>query len=140
MKNPNWVLLTFAIAAILMGVLVQAAVVSGMAQFAYPDNPIGGLVATSTVAGTLAAALCFVILIRYRKAMTFTDEVVGEVRQVTFPERDEAMRASTTVVLTTFFTAALLAGYDFIWKNVADGFFFSEESIVDQFFKFFGLA
>ena len=126
MKHTNWVLLTFAITAILTGLLVQSAVVSGMAQFAYPDNPIGGLVSTSTVTGVVAAALCFIVLIRYPRAITFTDETVGEMKQVTFPERDEAMRASTTVVLTTFFTAGLLAAYDFIWKNLADLFLFTE--------------
>lgn len=126
MKNPNWVLLTFAIAAIFAGLLVQAAMVSGMAQFSYPDNPVFGLVSTSTLGGVAGAALTFVVLIRYRKAISFTDEVVGELKQVAFPERDEAMRASTTVVLTTFLTAALLASYDFIWKNLADLFLFTE--------------
>jgi preprotein translocase SecE subunit len=45
---------------------------------------------------------------------------------VTWPSREETVRASTTVVLTTLFMASLLAVYDFTWKNLADLFLFTE--------------
>ena len=61
-----------------------------------------------------------------RKVLLFADEVVNELMQVAWPTREETLRASTTVVLTTFFTAAVIAVYDFIWKNLADLFLFTE--------------
>lgn len=125
MRHPNWVLLSFVIGAILVGLLVQSAAISGMAQFSYPDNRIGGLLQTSSALGIGAFALSIIVLFRYKRALMFTDEVVGELKQVTWPTRDETLRASTTVVLTTFFTAALLAAYDFLWKNLADYFLFT---------------
>jgi len=112
--------------AILVGMLFQAAAVSGMAQFGYPDNMLMGLVHTSTGVGAVAFVVCGGVLIRNRPALSFTDEVVGELKQVTWPTRDETLRASTTVVLTTIFTAVLLAAYDFFWKNLADMFLFTE--------------
>jgi preprotein translocase subunit SecE len=57
--------------------------------------------------------------------MVFTDEVVGELARVTWPTRDETVRASVTVIFTTIFSASLLAAYDFLWKNIADYFLFS---------------
>jgi hypothetical protein len=36
------------------------------------------------------------------------------------------MSATTTVIATTLFVAALLAFYDLIWKNVADLVLFTE--------------
>jgi len=122
------VLLAFSIGAVLFGMLVQAGVVSGMAQFSQPDNRLGlflidgGLITVSTLVSVVAGALFFLACIRMERVIRFTDEVVGEVRQVTFPTRDEALRASTTVVLTTIFTAGLLAIYDLVWKNLADIF------------------
>jgi preprotein translocase subunit SecE len=109
-----------------MGLIIQSAIVSGFAQFAVPDNRIAGLVTTSTALSVVGGAITFFILIRTRRALTFSSEVVGELLKVTWPTRDETVRASTTVVLTTLFTAGLLALYDFTWKNLADLFLFTE--------------
>ena len=126
MSKQRYVLLVFVVAAILVGLTVQAATVSGFAQFAYPDNRLLGLVSTSSAIATLAGLLTFVGLIRYRPAFTFTGEVVGELLRVTWPTREEAIRAATTVVLTALFTAALIAVFDFTWKNLADLVLFTE--------------
>lgn len=126
MKNQRWVLLAFTIAAILMGLAVQSATVSAMAQFAVPDSRVLTLVNTSTMVALVSGVAAFFLLIRNRKVIRFTDEVVGELKQVTWPTRDETVRASTTVVLTTIFTAAVLAAYDVVWKNLADIILFTE--------------
>lgn len=126
MKYPNYVLLCLAIGAIGIGLLVQSAAFSGMQQFAYADNMLLGLISTSSALGVGAFFLSGLILMRWKRALLFTDEVVNELMQVTWPTRDETLRASTTVILTTFFTAAVLAAYDFLWKNLADFFLFTE--------------
>ncbi len=126
MSNQRYVLLSFIAFAIMAGLVVQSASVSAMAQFAFPDNRIGGLVNTSTALSLVVGALSFGVLIRNRRALGFVSEVVGELQQVTWPSRDEAVRGSTTVILTTIFTASLLAVYDFIWKNLADLVLFTE--------------
>jgi preprotein translocase SecE subunit len=113
------------VGAILTGMVVQAAVVSAFAQFAYPDARVLGLLNTSSAIALASGTACFAILIRNKKVILFTDEMVGEVVKVTFPTRQETVRATTTVVLTTLFTAGLLAVYDLIWKNVADVFLFT---------------
>ena len=126
MSNQRYVLLSFIGLAICVGLVVQSATVSAFAQFAFPDNRLAGLVNTSTAIALLTGGLTFAVLIRNRRALTFSSEVVGELQQVTWPTRDETVRGSTTVVLTTFFTAGLLAIYDFIWKNLADLVLFTE--------------
>lgn len=126
MKHQRYVLLAFTIGAILMGLVVQSATVSAFAQFAFPDSRIAGIVNTSTAIALGAGLATFVGMIRNRQAIRFTDEVIGELSQVTWPTRDETVRASTTVVLTTLFTAAVLAAYDLIWKNLADLVLFTE--------------
>ncbi len=118
-------MLAFIVGSILVGMTLQSAIVSGFAQFAMPDNRLLGLVNTSTALSVFGAATTFFVLIRTRRALTFSSEVVGELIRVTWPTRDETVRASTTVVVTTLFTAALLAFYDTIWKMVADLFLFT---------------
>ena len=126
MRHQRFVLLSFTIAAILVGLVVQAACVSAMAQFAWPDYRVGGLLNVSSLLALAGGGVMFIACIRNRQWIRFTDEVIGELLQVTWPTRDETVRASTTVVLTTIFTAAVLAMYDLIWKNLADLVLFTE--------------
>jgi preprotein translocase subunit SecE len=126
LSKQRYVLLVFVIAAVLVGVTVQAAASSAFAQFGWPDDRVLGLLNTSSLLSILSGAVTFVILIRNRPALTFVGEVVGELVRVTWPSREETVRAATTVVLTTLFMASLLAVYDFTWKNVADLFLFTE--------------
>ena len=111
MSKQRYVLIAFVLGAILVGFTLQAALTSAFAQFAVPDNRIGGLVATSTAISITGAVAFLIGLVRSRRAMTFAGEVVGELLRVTWPSRDEAVRASTSVVLNTVFTATLLAVY-----------------------------
>ena len=120
MRHQRFVVLSFIAAGILMGVSAQAGLVSGFGQFAVPDTRIGGLVNLSTALSLALGALTFLVLLRNEQAVAFTDEVVEELSKVTWPTRDETVRASTTVVVTTLFTAAVLGGYDYLWKQVAD--------------------
>lgn len=126
MNQYRYVMLSFVCAALLMGLTVQSATVSGFARFAWPDTRVLGLVNITTLLSVGAAVATFVALIRNQRAMRFTDEVIHELTRVTWPSKDETTRATTIVVFTTLFTAALLGVYDFIWKNLADLFLFTE--------------
>jgi len=74
----------------------------------------------------VGGAITFGALIRHPRAMQFSDEVIDELTKVTWPTREETVRASVTVVLTTAFVATLLAAYDYLWKNLADIFLFTQ--------------
>jgi len=126
MTKQRYVILVFVIAAILVGVTLQSALVSLFLQASLNDNVWLGIVNTSTALSLFGGAASFFVLVRTRSAVNFTTEVVGELLRVTWPTREETMRASTTVVLTTLFTAGLLAVYDFTWKSLADFFLFPQ--------------
>jgi preprotein translocase subunit SecE len=123
MRHLPWVILVDVIATILVILLVSAMTHSGFGRFGIADFRIfGSPIALSTAIAFGTGIATFVFLVRYKRAMTFTDEVIGELFKVTWPSREETLKASITVVATTVFTAALLAAYDYIWKNVADFF------------------
>ncbi len=126
MKRSRYVLLAFVAGAILMGWLLQAISVSVLAQIEYPDTRLLGIVSISALVGLLGAAATFAALLSNQDAKRFTDEVVGELARVTWPTREETLRATTTVVVTTLMVAALLGVYDLIWKNLADLVLFNE--------------
>lgn len=126
MLHQRYVLLFFVAAAVLTGITVQAASVSLFEALAVQDLRIGGVVNSTLLMSVGLAIVTFVALLRNRRAVEYVDEVVDELTKVTWPSRDETIRAATTVVFTTLFIAALLGFYDFIWKNVADVFLFTE--------------
>lgn len=114
------VILVFVVSGLLAGLIVQSASASAFLQFAVPDTRIAGLFATSTVLGVVTGAVTFFALLRSRAAVKFTDEVIGELTRVTWPTREEALSATSTVIFTTVFVATLLGLYDLVWKNLAD--------------------
>jgi preprotein translocase SecE subunit len=125
MTIQRYTLLVFVTAGLLASLLVQAAAVDAFVQLSMTDDRLLGLVNTSTLLAALAGFGSFFALLRNVDAVRFTGEVIGELVKVTWPTRDETMKATTTVVFTTLFVAALLGVYDFLWKNVADLFLFS---------------
>lgn len=126
MAQQRYVILVFVIGAILTGMVVRSAVVSLFAQWAMPDNMLIGLLPTSAALGIVVGLVSFFAVLRHRPSVKFTDEVISELAKVTWPTREETVKATTTVVFTTLFVAALLGLYDLVWKNVADLVLFTE--------------
>ena len=126
MTYGRFVILAFVVGAILIGWTLQVAISSTFSQFSITDNRVLGLVTYSTLLGLAGGALTFFALLRNATAVQFADEVIGELDKVTWPTREETIKATTTVVYTTLFVASLLGAYDFLWKNVADVFLFTE--------------
>jgi len=125
-RFQRYVLLTFVCLAVVVGWAVQAACVSAFAQFAILDQTVLNLVNSSTLAGLATGLGTFFGMIRSRKAIEFCHETLRELYKVTWPTKDETIRASTTVIMTTLFIAAVLAAYDLVWKNLADLVLFTE--------------
>jgi preprotein translocase subunit SecE len=119
LSRQRYVLLSFFLLAVVVGYTVDAAATSAFAQFGFPDNRIAGVLSTTSALAIVSGAITLGGLVRSRSALAFWGEVVGELLRVTWPSRDESVRASTTVVATTLFAAAVLAVYDFIWFNLA---------------------
>jgi preprotein translocase SecE subunit len=125
MRHLHWVILTDVLLAMLVIGVSNAALYSGFTRFGVADAYILGTpLALSGLLSVFAGIATFIFLIRFKPALSFFDEVIGELFRVHWPSREETLRASVTVVVTTIATAALLAAYDFIWKNVADYFLY----------------
>jgi preprotein translocase SecE subunit len=126
MKLQRFVILAFIVGAILMGMVVESATIEALELSSITDERIFGLVATSTLIAVGSGAATFMALLRNTEAVKFTGEVIGELAKVTWPSREETVRATTTVICTTLFVAGLLFVYDQIWKSVADAFLFTQ--------------
>ena len=58
--------------------------------------------------------------------VSVTDEVISELRKVTWPDREETFRSTAVVVATSLFLALVLAGFDWLWGSLTSAFLFTE--------------
>ena len=125
MENQRVVAVLFILGGILAGVFVRSLVLAVMGYAVLEDALLGGFVPVSTLIGVLAGIVTLVVLLRNEKANTFTDQVLTELRLVTWPTREETFSNTGIVVGATVFFAALLSSYDFLWAKLTGIFLYT---------------
>jgi preprotein translocase subunit SecE len=125
-KNQKFVLMSFFSAAVLVGMSLQGLGAPLLANFEVSNPELFlGLNATSMVA-FIVGVITFLVLNRHPVVYRFTDEVVTELRKVSWPSREETIRSTTVVVVFTVIVAGALAGYDWIWGEITSRVLFTE--------------
>lgn len=125
MLHQRYVLLAFALAAVISVTSVKSASVAIFEYMTILDTRVLDIVEISTLLSMGVGAFVFAGLIRSRAAVTYVDEVVDELHKVTWPSRADTLKAATTVVGTTLFVATLVAAYDIVWRALAKQFLFT---------------
>jgi len=124
-SNQKYVLLGFLGTATFLGFALRGLAVPLLARFEVVDPTFGPLAGTDLF-GILVGVTTFLGLNRHQKAYSFSDESVTELRKVTWPSKEESVRSTTVVIITTFFIAFTLAFYDYVWGRVTKVFLFTE--------------
>jgi len=124
-SNQKYILLGFLGTAAFLGFAIRGLVVPLLARLDVVD-PVFGPLAGTDFLGLVCGVVIFLGMNRHQKVYSFTDESVTELRKVTWPGKDESIRSTTVVIVTTFFIAATLAFYDYVWGRVTKVFLFTE--------------
>ncbi len=66
----------------------------------------------------ILGAILFGFLFRNPKVNTVMDEVVSELKKVTWPTRDDVVKSTTVVIICIAIASFILAGFDLIWGKV----------------------
>ncbi len=64
------------------------------------------------------AAILFAVLFRHARVNQVMDEVVSELKKVTWPTRDDVVKSTTVVLICILICSFILAGFDLIWGHV----------------------
>lgn len=64
------------------------------------------------------ALVLFVVLFKHRRVNEVLDEVVSELRKVTWPALSDVQKSTVVVLLCILFASGILAGFDFLWGKV----------------------
>jgi preprotein translocase SecE subunit len=124
-SNQRYILMGFLGTAAFLGFAIRGLLVPLLARIEVVDPAIGPLLGTDLL-GLTVGIVTFLGMNRHAKVYSFSDESITELRKVTWPTKEEAIRSTTVCIITTLFIAATLAFYDYVWGRVTKVFLFTE--------------
>ncbi|MBI4820226.1 MAG: preprotein translocase subunit SecE [Deltaproteobacteria bacterium] len=79
---------------------------------------LGSNFKVSTLIGVFAAGGLTFAAYRHEKLMQFSAEVVGELKKVTWPTREETYVHTRVVIVTALLMAGIMWFYDQVWAQI----------------------
>lgn len=125
-SNQRYILLAFLAIAVAVGFSVRGLSGPIMAALEVSDPRLLGVLDGSSLIGVGLGIVTFTVLLRGASYVHFTDEVVSELRKVTWPDREDTIRSTIIVVSTSLFFALMLAGFDWLWGSLTSAFLFTK--------------
>ena len=66
----------------------------------------------------LVGFIVFFILFKHPRINVVMEEVVSELKKVTWPSRDEVVKSTTVVIICIAIASFILAGFDLMWGKL----------------------
>ncbi len=123
--NPNrrWIALGFFCFGILLWVLVSrftSTLMGWVGVEGYDIALLGKQFTLTTLFGLLVALFATMYAYRHPTVATLSNEVMVELKKVTWPNSKETRSATLVVIITVFIMAFFLGMFDFFWSSVMD--------------------
>ncbi len=125
MYNTRYITLSFIAFAVVFGLVARSASVDVLLWVGKADTMVAGMMPMSDVIGLSTGVLSFFGALKWRKAVTYTDEVIAELVKVTWPDREETTNNSMVVIVASLIFAGSLAIFDYVWAQITEIFLFS---------------
>jgi preprotein translocase subunit SecE len=119
MSNQRIVSFAYFVVAIVLLVVLNQLLTQIWAQGQFPDYQIIGQFGMPWAIAAVITAVAVVLVVRSSRVNPFLLEVVGELREVTWPTRQETTSHTVVVIVTVLVLAAILGFFDVIWSRVA---------------------
>jgi preprotein translocase subunit SecE len=127
MNNQRYIVLAFVSVAAILGAAVHGIAVPLVARFNLSDPEIiPGIANASSIVSIGLAIAIFITLMRLPSVISYTDDVISELRKVVWPTRDETVRNATIVLGTVLVLSLVLGAYDYVWGAITKVFLYSD--------------
>jgi preprotein translocase subunit SecE len=92
----------------------------GIAYFAGLSDPalLGSQFTLTTLVGLVVALGGLAYAVKNPRAWEFSNDVVNELKKVTWPEKQQMQRSTVVVIVTTLIIAFILGLFDFVWGEL----------------------
>ncbi len=118
MSNQRIVSFAYFVVAIILLVVLNQLLTQIWAQGQFPDYQIVGQFGLPWVVATVVTAVAVAVILRHDRVNPFLLEVVGELKEVTWPTRQETTSHTIVVIVTVLVLAAILGFFDIIWAKI----------------------
>jgi len=122
-SNRRWVALAFTSFGVLLWVLLSKFLSAMLDIFAVADwdlQLIGERFTLTTMIGLVVALSATLLAWRNQKLTDLSNEVVVELKKVTWPNAQETRSATVVVIITVFIMAFFLGIFDIFWSSLMD--------------------
>lgn len=117
MDNRKIILSSYLAAAMVTWFLMRSAV-AYLYLTLYQIRRLPGITTLKEGLPVFLGILVFVILYKNAKATTVLEEVVSELKKVTWPKREDVVKSTTVVLICILIASFILAGFDLMWGKV----------------------
>ena len=84
----------------------------------YQVRRLAGIAALREVVPVALGALVFTYLFRSAQVNAVLEDVVAELKKVTWPAREDVVRSTTVVIICILIASFLFAGFDVLWGKI----------------------
>lgn len=84
----------------------------------YQVRRLPGIAVIREVVPILLGGVLFGVLLRHPVVNAYLEDVVSELKKVTWPSRDDVVKSTTVVLVCIVIASFILAGFDLIWGKV----------------------
>lgn len=117
MENRKIIVASYITAAMLGWFLTRSALQFLYVTF-YQVRRLSGIATINEVLPVVVAALTFGILLKHPRVSTVLDEVVSELKKMSWPSREDVIKSTTVVLICVLFASFVLAGFDLAWGEI----------------------
>ncbi len=118
------VAISFILAGLLLWTVLDKALTAAWALAGMINTPLLGATFTMTTLIALVIALVVTFVAwRHHTVNTLSQEVVQELKKVSWPDWLETKAATIIVIVFSFILAGILGGFDLIFMSLSDGLF-----------------
>ncbi|MCX6101782.1 MAG: preprotein translocase subunit SecE [Proteobacteria bacterium] len=112
------IIVSFYLVASLVTWLLSHNFVLWLSTKVYEIRRLPGLKFGLEAIPAIAALVTFVVLLRHPKTNVVLDEVVIELKKVTWPKKEDVVKSTWVVLVCIVFISLILAGFDAMWGKV----------------------
>lgn len=117
MDNRKIILSSYVVATFIIWFLVRSAI-SALRLEWYAFRRLPGIEWLQEIMPIVLCLITFFVLFKHLRVNTFMDEVVVELKKVTWPNRDDVTKSTTVVVICILVASLILASFDLVWGKI----------------------
>lgn len=117
MDNRKVILSTYLTAAMLTWFLLRTFIQWLHTTF-YQIRKLPGVAFGREALPVVLAIVVFAVLFNHKKVNEVMDEVVAELKKVTWPSREDVVKSTWVVMICIAFASLVLVGFDLLWGKM----------------------